>query len=254
MSPTNASLGRLDPRQLSQLDRDGRHTAGPAPTKEAWLHLAMYRQRPGDAAVVHLHSAHAVALSCRTDRPADDMVPALTPYIVMRVGRVARVPYQRPGDTSLLATFERLAAEHRALLLAHGPVVAGSISMRPSRRRRNWRKPPGCFFCWKAARTRRSAPRRSPTCTGPSVLENRDAGRDGAHHGETRFRDAVSRASARAGWASLANERACTRFDVCHDPSRSSILLFEIYDDAEAFQSHLATRTFSPSIPRRAPG
>ena len=44
--------------------------------------------------------------------------------------------------------------------------------------------------------------------------------------------------------ASLANERACTRFDVCHDPSRSSILLFEIYDDAEAFQSHLATRHF----------
>ena len=126
MSPTNASLGRLDPRQLSQLDPDGRHTVGPAPTKEAWLHLAMYRQRPGDAAVVHLHSAHAVALSCRTDRPADDMVPALTPYVVMRVGRVARVPYQRPGDTSLLATFERLAAEHRALLLAnHGPVVAG---------------------------------------------------------------------------------------------------------------------------------
>src|SRR5262245_1287808 len=75
MSPTTVSLGRLDADELSQLDRDGRHIAGPAPTKEAWLHLAMYRARPHDAAVVHLHSTYATALSCRTDRPADDMLP-----------------------------------------------------------------------------------------------------------------------------------------------------------------------------------
>jgi len=127
MSPTNVSLGRLEAEQLSRLDADGRHVAGPAPTKESWLHLAMYRSRPRDRAVVHLHSTHAVALSCLLDRPDRDVLPALTPYVVMRVGRVARVPYGRPGDPSLSEAAATLAIDHRALLLAnHGPVVSGA--------------------------------------------------------------------------------------------------------------------------------
>ncbi len=127
MSPTNVSLGELDPGHLSLLDRDGRHTAGPPPTKESWLHLAMYASRPQDAAVVHLHSTHAAALSCRTDLAPDDCVPALTPYVVMRLGRVALVPYRRPGDAGGTATVAALARTHRAILLAnHGPVVAGA--------------------------------------------------------------------------------------------------------------------------------
>lgn len=126
MSPTNVSLGLLDPAGLSRLDGDGRHTAGQPPTKESWLHLAMYASRPQDAAVVHLHSTHAVGLSCRTDLPEVDALPALTPYIVMRVGCVARVPYSRPGDGRASETVARLARDHRALLLAnHGPVVSG---------------------------------------------------------------------------------------------------------------------------------
>jgi ribulose-5-phosphate 4-epimerase/fuculose-1-phosphate aldolase len=126
MSPTNVSLGRLAVDALSRLDADGRHVAGAAPTKEAWLHLAMYASRPDDHAVVHLHSTYATALSCRSDLPADDAVPPLTPYVIMRVGRVAIVPYSRPGDTSAGGAIRELAAAHRAVLLAnHGPVVAG---------------------------------------------------------------------------------------------------------------------------------
>jgi 3-dehydro-4-phosphotetronate decarboxylase len=126
MSPTNVSLGLLDPERLSTLDADGRLLDGPAPTKEAWLHLAMYRSRPHDRAVVHLHSTYAVALSCRTDRPADDALPALTPYVVMRVGRVALVPYARPGDETAGEAVARAAVHHRSILLGnHGPTVSG---------------------------------------------------------------------------------------------------------------------------------
>jgi 3-dehydro-4-phosphotetronate decarboxylase len=126
MSPTNVSLGRLAPDSLSRLDVDGRHIEGAAPTKEAWLHLAMYAARPHDQAVVHLHSTYAAALSCRSDLPSDDAVPPLTPYVVMRVGRVALVPYSRPGDTAAAGVVRQRAAAHRAVLLAnHGPVVAG---------------------------------------------------------------------------------------------------------------------------------
>lgn len=127
VTPTNVSLGALEPHVLSVLGADGRHVEGPPPTKEVWLHLAMYRARPDAAAVVHLHSTYAVALSCRTDRPADDMLPALTPYVVMRVGRVASVPYAPPGDGRAGAAVEARARDHRAVLLAsHGPVVAGT--------------------------------------------------------------------------------------------------------------------------------
>ncbi len=125
MSPTNISLGRLDAGTISRLAVDGTHVDGAAPTKEAWLHLAMYAARPQDHAVVHLHSTHAAALSCRTDLTPDDAVPPLTPYVIMRVGRVALVPYSRPGDTAPAQEIRRLAAAHRAVLLAnHGPVVA----------------------------------------------------------------------------------------------------------------------------------
>lgn len=126
MTPTNVSLGGLESDRLSVLDAGGRHVSGSAPTKEAWLHMAMYAARPDDRAIVHLHSTYSTALSCRSDRDPADMLPALTPYVVMRVGAVALVPYGRPGDERVGATISALAVRHRAVLLAnHGPVVAG---------------------------------------------------------------------------------------------------------------------------------
>ena len=130
MTPTNVGLGELDPGSLSRLDDAGQHVAGLPPTKEAWLHLAMYSGRPSDRAIVHLHSTHAVALSCRSDRDPGDMLPPITPYVIMRVGRVPLVPYGRPGDSSLSGAITQLALQHRSVLLAnHGPVVAaGSLA------------------------------------------------------------------------------------------------------------------------------
>jgi ribulose-5-phosphate 4-epimerase/fuculose-1-phosphate aldolase len=126
MTPTNVSLGGLDASALSVIDAGGTRLDGDPPTKEAWLHLAMYRSRPDDHAVVHLHSTYSTALSCRADGDPEDVLPPITPYVVMRVGRVALVPYFRPGDATHGDDVSALAATHRALLLAnHGPVVAG---------------------------------------------------------------------------------------------------------------------------------
>jgi 3-dehydro-4-phosphotetronate decarboxylase len=126
VTPTGVSLGRLDPHALSRLDSGGHHASGPRPTREACLHLAMYRARPDATAVAHLHSTYAVALSCRTDRPPDDMVPALMPYSVIRLGRVPLIPYSAPGEPSRSVEITALAREHCAVLLAnHGPVVSG---------------------------------------------------------------------------------------------------------------------------------
>lgn len=126
MTPTNASLGRLDPARISRLDHEGRLLDGDAPTKESFLHMAMYAERPQSQAIVHLHSTHSVAVSCLPDIDPHDCIPPLTAYYVMRVGRLPLVPYHMPGDTALGDAVKGLAGRHSAVLLAnHGPVVAG---------------------------------------------------------------------------------------------------------------------------------
>jgi ribulose-5-phosphate 4-epimerase/fuculose-1-phosphate aldolase len=127
MTPTGSSLGRLDPARLSKLDNDGRLIDGDNPTKESFLHLAMYRERAQAGAVVHLHSTHSVAVSCLDGIDHEDVLPPITAYYVMRVGKLPLVPYYAPGDKALGDAVGRMAAKHSAVLLAnHGPVVAGS--------------------------------------------------------------------------------------------------------------------------------
>jgi 3-dehydro-4-phosphotetronate decarboxylase len=127
MTPTNASLGRLDPARLSKLDRDGRLLSGDPPTKESFLHRVMYEERPATGAVVHLHSTHSVAVSCLAEIDSADVLPPITAYYVMRVGRLPLVPYFRPGDLALAEAVRGFAGKHHAVLLAnHGPVVGGS--------------------------------------------------------------------------------------------------------------------------------
>jgi ribulose-5-phosphate 4-epimerase/fuculose-1-phosphate aldolase len=127
LTPTNSCLGRLDPARISRLDANGKLIDGDPPSKEAFLHLAMYQERAKSGAVVHLHSLHAVAVSCLADVNAGDVFPPLTAYAIMQVGKLALVPYYPPGDQSLADAVRKLAGKHHAVLLAnHGPVVAGS--------------------------------------------------------------------------------------------------------------------------------
>ena len=125
VTPTGSSLGRLDPDALSVIDATGAHLGGPKPSKEAFLHAAVYRARPDAGSIVHLHSTYSVAVSCLVDLNPDDVLPPLTAYYVMRVGRLPLLPYYAPGDDSLEPLAEKVAGENRAFLLAnHGPVVA----------------------------------------------------------------------------------------------------------------------------------
>jgi len=126
VTPTNSSMGRLDPARISRLDWEGRLISGDKPSKEAFLHLAMYQERPDERAVVHLHSTHSVAVSCMADIDPENVLPPITAYYVMRVGKLPLLPYYRPGDMALADAVRAAAREHKAMLLAnHGPVVAG---------------------------------------------------------------------------------------------------------------------------------
>ncbi|MGC9270108.1 aldolase [Acidiphilium sp.] len=125
-TPTDASLGWLDPARIARLDRNRVLLSGDKPTKEIPLHDALYDTRPDAGAVVHLHSTHAVALSTLPDLDPTEVLPPITPYIVMRVGKLALIPYHMPGDPAVGEAIRGLAGKHSAVLLAnHGPVVAG---------------------------------------------------------------------------------------------------------------------------------
>jgi 3-dehydro-4-phosphotetronate decarboxylase len=118
-------LGRLDPARISLVDENWQFVSGDKPSKELPLHSVMYETRPETQAVVHLHSTYATALSLLPDIDAQDALPPITPYAVMRVGKLALVPYTTPGADSVIAHIRALKGKHKALLLAnHGPVVA----------------------------------------------------------------------------------------------------------------------------------
>ena len=127
LTPTGSSLGRLDPGRLSKLDWSGKLLSGDAPSKESFLHLAMYQERERNGAVVHLHATHSVAVSVLEELDPDDLLPPLTAYYVMRIGTLPLVPYYAPGDLALAEAVRGYARRHHALLLAnHGPVVGGA--------------------------------------------------------------------------------------------------------------------------------
>ena len=126
VSPTGTSFGRLDPAKLSRFNAQGALIDGDPPTKEMPLHTAFYDTRSTAGAVVHLHSCHSVALSMMPDANEDDFLPHLTPYAIMKLGRVKLLPFFLPGDPAMGDAVRGLAGKRSAVMLAnHGPVVAG---------------------------------------------------------------------------------------------------------------------------------
>ncbi len=126
VTPTNASLGFLDPARISRLDAAGKLTSGDAPTKEIPLHSALYETRGSARAIVHLHCSHCVALSMLPEINPREALPPMTPYYVMRCGATALLPYYRPGDAAVAHAIRGLAGKYSCVLLSnHGPVVAG---------------------------------------------------------------------------------------------------------------------------------
>jgi ribulose-5-phosphate 4-epimerase/fuculose-1-phosphate aldolase len=136
ITPTDACLGRLDPARLSHLDATLQPLSGDRPSKTIVLHQHIYAAArafdAGTRCVIHTHSTHCVALSLRGLPLADtSWLPALTPYFVMKVGRVPLIPYHRPGDPEVARRVaqaiafwgSRGAAPHAVMLERLGPNV-----------------------------------------------------------------------------------------------------------------------------------
>lgn len=119
ITPTDACLGTLDPARLARLAADGTQTGGDRASKTLALHRRIYAAASDAGCVIHTHSAHLVALTLQGVWSADDIVPPITPYFVMKVGHVPLVAYHRPGDP---AVAERVA-ERIAQFAARGTPI-----------------------------------------------------------------------------------------------------------------------------------
>lgn len=127
VTPTGSSMGSLDPDAVARVNLAGSVLGSVKPSKETHFHLAIYRARPECAAVVHLHSTYATAVSCLRELDAEDALPVLTPYYAMRVPRLPVVPYLRPGDPALAGEVEHRAATTPAMLMRnHGSIACGT--------------------------------------------------------------------------------------------------------------------------------
>lgn len=126
VTPTGCCLGDLTEDHLSKIDITGKLIDGPKPTKEAKFHAAVMRNNPNIKAIVHLHSTYSTALACLDNLDNENAIRAFTPYVVMKMGKIAVVPYYKPGSPKLAEDLARLAPDHKAWLLSnHGSVVGG---------------------------------------------------------------------------------------------------------------------------------
>jgi ribulose-5-phosphate 4-epimerase/fuculose-1-phosphate aldolase len=133
ITPTDACLGFLDPARLARLDADARQVSGDIASKTIALHAGIYTAAlpfdPATRCIIHTHSTHCVTLSLRAT--GDELLPALTPYFVMKVGHVPVIGYHRPGDPAAAELVGRAITRYgqqgrpiRAVMLARlGPNV-----------------------------------------------------------------------------------------------------------------------------------
>jgi 3-dehydro-4-phosphotetronate decarboxylase len=139
ITPTDACLGFLDPAKLAKLDPQLSQVSGDRASKTIALHASIYSaSAPFDtkaACIIHTHSTHCVALTLQS--PGAELLPAITPYFVMKVGHVPIIQYHRPGAAIAAQEVAKRIAEYgqrgtpiRAVMLSRlGPNVWSNSPM-----------------------------------------------------------------------------------------------------------------------------
>jgi len=130
ISGSGTCFGRLAPEDFAVTDLEGNHLSGIKPSKELPLHLALYKKSDAAGGVVHTHSFYTTLWSCLCHENPDDIIPHITPYLEMKVGKIALVPYAPPGSKELFALMEeRISSGDGFVLKNHGPIISGKTIM-----------------------------------------------------------------------------------------------------------------------------
>jgi 3-dehydro-4-phosphotetronate decarboxylase len=126
ITPTDACLGQLAAEKIAKVNALGEWVSGDRPSKTLLLHRGIYENNSSVNGIVHTHSAALVALTLTGLLNFDAILPPITPYQVMKVGRVPLIPYERPGHEKVANQVAALAVDVRAVMLERlGPVAWG---------------------------------------------------------------------------------------------------------------------------------
>jgi ribulose-5-phosphate 4-epimerase/fuculose-1-phosphate aldolase len=124
ITPTDACLGRLDPAKIAKVATDGSWVSGDKPSKTLDMHRQIYANNPATNSVLHTHSTHLVALTLAGVRSQDTILPPITPYQVMKVGRIPLLAYRRPGSPEIAEYLAGVATTVRGVMLDRlGPMI-----------------------------------------------------------------------------------------------------------------------------------
>lgn len=127
ITPTDACLGHLQPENIAKVNSHGEWVSGDKPSKTLSLHRQVYQRNPDAHGVVHTHSTHLVQLTLAGVWRQESILPPLTPYQVMKVGRIPLIDYRRPGHPDVAEQVAGLANEVRGVMLERlGPVIWGA--------------------------------------------------------------------------------------------------------------------------------
>lgn len=111
ITPTDVSLGALEPIRMAAIDLDGKQQFGDPASKTIALHRAIYGAQTDASAVIHTHSHNLVLLTLLGVWKAASILPPITPYQVMKVGPVPLIGYAVPGhDVVAQDVVERIQA------------------------------------------------------------------------------------------------------------------------------------------------
>ena len=122
ITPTDACLGQLDPARLARLDHQAQQTGGDRASKTIALHARIYCASAlfdeKTSCIIHTHGSACVAASLQPAQQVGaqqpELLPALTPYFVMKVGHVPLIPYHRPGDPQAAERVAQIIGQYGA--------------------------------------------------------------------------------------------------------------------------------------------
>lgn len=130
ISASGTCFGTLCNEDFAVVSFDGEVLNGRKPSKELTLHKHYYEHNPSVTAIIHTHSPYAVLWSCQKFENTKDIIPAYTPYLDMKVGRIGLIPYGNPGSEELFNAFkENLDDADAYILKNHGGIVGGKSIM-----------------------------------------------------------------------------------------------------------------------------
>lgn len=130
ISQSGSCFGTLTEDQFALMAMDGTCLSDKKPSKEWPLHLQIYQKKPSVGAVIHTHGTYSVLWSFVPSDDETDCIPAHTPYLKMKLGKVCAIPFEQPGSQALFDAFgDRIMNGDGYLLRQHGAVVPGKTIM-----------------------------------------------------------------------------------------------------------------------------